>query len=163
MLLIRTAEPTEFASIGRLSAYAYASVLKFGDPYIQTLTDARGRAAVAELWVAIAHEQIVGTVTLCRPGSSFAQVATSDELEVRMLAITSLARGQGIGARIMAAAQQTAHVEGLSAVVLSVVESNVDAAGFYEHIGYTRVPERDWQPVPDITLQTWRCHVSGPS
>ena len=161
MLTIRGALPGEYAAIGNLTAEAYAPVLTFGesDPYRRTLMDAAGRAAAAELWAATSDDLLVGTVTICRPGSAYAEIATTDELEVRMLAVAQVAQGQGIGIQLMEAVHQLAVAEEFSAVVLSVVETNVSAVAFYRALGYTRVPDRDWQPVPDITLQVWRWPV----
>ena len=158
MLTIRRALPDEYASIGTLTANAYAPVLTFGDddPYRQTLLDAAGRAAAAELWAATTGDRLVGTVTICRPDSVYAQIAGPDELEVRMLAVTPAAQGHGIGVQLMERVHDTARAEQFAAVVLSVVESNVSAVAFYAALGYTRVPDRDWTPVPDITLQVWR-------
>lgn len=165
MLTIRRALPDEYAAIGSLTADAYAPVLTFGtaDPYRQTLMDAAGRAAGAELWSATTDDRLAATVTVCRPGSVYAEIAGNDELEVRMLAVMPEFQGQGIGAHLMDAVHQTAVAEGFSAVVLSVVETNASAVAFYARLGYTRVPERDWVPVPDITLQVWRWPVPRPS
>ncbi len=162
MLTIRRARPDEYPSIGSLTADAYAPVLTFGDadPYRRTLMDAAGRAAGAELWAATNDELLVGTVTVCRPGSGYAEIATPDELEVRMLAVAQVAQGQGIGVQLMERVHQTAQAEEFTAVVLSVIETNLSAVAFYAGLGYTRVPERDWQPVPDITLQVWRWTVA---
>jgi len=158
VLSIRRAHPDEYAAIGALTADAYAPVLTFGeaDPYRHTLLDAAGRAAAAELWAATTNGRLVGTVTVCRPGSAYAEVAKADELEVRMLAVSPEAQGQRIGVQLMERVHQTAQAEGFSAVVLSVVESNVAAVAFYAGLGYLRVPKRDWTPVPDIMLQIWR-------
>jgi ribosomal protein S18 acetylase RimI-like enzyme len=56
----------------------------------------------------------------------------------------------------MTEVHDVASAEGFLAVVLSVVETNARAAAFYARLGYQRQPERDWQPVPDVTLQVWR-------
>lgn len=161
MLTIRRALPHEYASIGALTVDAYAPVLTFGaaDPYRQTLSDAAGRAAAAELWSATSGDQLVGTVTVCRPGSRYAEIAAPDELEVRMLAVGPAAQGQGVGVELMERVHDTARTENFAAVVLSVVESNLNAVAFYTALGYTRALDRDWVPVPDITLQVWRWPV----
>ncbi len=161
MLTIRGALPCEYAAIGNLTAEAYAPVLTFGesDPYRRTLVDAAGRAAAAELWAATCDDLLVGTVTICRPASRYAEIATADELEVRMLAVSPAAQGRRIGAQLMQRVHETARAEQFCAVVLSVVETNVSAVAFYERLRYARVPERDWQPVPDVTLQVWRWPV----
>lgn len=161
MLTIRRALPDEYVSIGTLTVDAYAPVLTFGeaDPYRQILSDAAGRAEAAELWSATTGDQLLGTVTVCRPGSRYAEVAAPDELEVRMLAVAPAAQGQGVGVGLMARVHETARTEQFAAIVLSVVESNLTALAFYSALGYTRAPERDWDPVPDITLQVWRWPV----
>ncbi|MCZ3389176.1 MAG: GNAT family N-acetyltransferase [Actinomycetia bacterium] len=161
MLNICRALPDEYASIGALTVDAYAPVLTFGDadPYRQTLMDAAGRAAAAELWSATSGDQLVGTVTVCRPSSRYAEIAALDELEVRMLAVAPAAQGRGVGVALMERIHETARTEQFAAVVLSVVESNVSAVAFYTALGYTRARDRDWEPVPDITLQVWRWPV----
>lgn len=158
MLTIRQALEYEYPEIGQLTADAYAPVLTFGagDAYRHELLDATSRAANAELWVAIDHEGIAGTVTVCRPGSPYAEVAGSDELEVRMLAVSPDRQGRAIGATLMAAVHDTAAAEGYGSVVLSVIDSNSGAASFYERLGYVHEATRDWQPIPEVTLQVWR-------
>jgi ribosomal protein S18 acetylase RimI-like enzyme len=155
---IRPARSDELISIGHLTVAAYEPVLTFGasDPYRETLADAAGRAADADLWVAERQGTVVGTVTLGRPGTAYAEIAAPDELEVRMLAVAPDAQGSGVGARLMTEVHDVASAEGFLAVVLSVVETNASAAAFYARLGYQRQPERDWQPVPDVTLQVWR-------
>ena len=163
MLTIRQALEHEYAAIGQLTADAYAPVLTFGaaDPYRPTLMDAAGRAAKAELWVAIGHRSIAGTVTVCRPGGPYAEIAAPSELEVRMLAVSPDRQGQGIGSSLMAAVHETAATENFESVVLSVIDSNTAAAAFYDRLGYVHEATRDWQPLPKVTLQVWRRSVAA--
>lgn len=163
MVTIRPALPSEYAAIGSLTADAYSAVLLFGDadPYRTTLMDAARRAEAADLWAAIDNDELVGTVTVCRPGTDYAEIAGPDEIEVRMLAVTPAAQGRRIGAHMMAQVHRVAALEGFGAVVLSVVASNVRAAAFYASLGYARVPKRDWLPVPDVALQVWRLPDPG--
>jgi ribosomal protein S18 acetylase RimI-like enzyme len=158
VLTIRQALEHEYAEIGKLTADAYTPVLTFGaaDPYRPTLMDAAGRAAEAELWVAVDHRSIAGTVTVCRPGGPYAEIAAPSELEVRMLAVSPDRQGQGIGSSLMAAVHETAATEAFESVVLSVISSNTGATAFYQRLGYVHDATRDWQPVPSITLQVWR-------
>lgn len=158
MLTIRRALESEYASIGQLTAEAYEPVLTFGaaDPYRATLMKAADRAARADLWVAIDREEIVGTVTVCRPGGPYAEIATRGELEVRMLAVARHRQGQKVGTSLMAAVHETAVAERFVSVVLSVIDTNVAAAAFYERLGYVHEATRDWQPLSTVTLQVWR-------
>lgn len=158
MLTIRQALEHEYAAIGQLTADAYAPVLTFGatDPYRPTLMDAAGRAANAELWVATDPDGLAGTVTVCRPGGPYAEIAMPSELEVRMLAVSPDRQGQHIGSSLMAAVHETAAIEDFESVVLSVIDSNTAAATFYARLGYRHEADRDWRPLPDVTLQVWQ-------
>jgi ribosomal protein S18 acetylase RimI-like enzyme len=143
--------------VGSLTVTAYAPVLRFGesDPYTESLADAAGRAAEGDLLVALVGDDIVGTVTVGRPGTSYAEVAGDDELEVRMLAVAPTAQRLGIGRALMTEVLSMAEVEGVAAIVLSVIDTNTGAAAFYRSLGYQRLPERDWVPVPHVNLEVW--------
>jgi len=158
VLTIRRALPPEYAAIGQLTVDAYAPVLTLGaaDPYRSTLMDAARRAATAELWVAIDDQGIAGTVTVCRPGSPYAEIAATGELEVRMLAVPSDRQHRRIGSSLMAAVHETGTIEGFETVVLSVIDTNIAAAAFYRGLGNVHEAARDWQPLPAVTLQVWR-------
>jgi ribosomal protein S18 acetylase RimI-like enzyme len=157
-LTIRRALTGEYEAIGQLTADAYAPVLTLGatDPYLSTLQDAAGRAEKAELWAAVRGDQLAGTITVCRPGGPYAEIATSDELEVRMLAVAPGQQRSSVGAALMSAVHATAEAEGFRAVVLSVIDTNRGAQAFYASLGYERRPERDWLPLPTVTLQVWQ-------
>jgi ribosomal protein S18 acetylase RimI-like enzyme len=154
-LTIRAARPHEYTAIGELTARAYAPVLADADddPYLPELLDAEARANGAELLAAVdREEQILGTVTIGRPGSAFAEIAKDDELEVRMLAVTPECARQGIGKDIMSVVHQIAEREGFSGLVLSVISTNTAAVKFYERLGYHHIAERDWFPRGDRSL-----------
>ncbi|MEO8329140.1 MAG: GNAT family N-acetyltransferase [Candidatus Nanopelagicales bacterium] len=154
VLRIRAARADEYAAIGVLTADSYAQVLADGedDPYRADLLDAQARAENAELLVALDGDKLAGTVTIGRPGSSYAEVAHGDELEVRMLAVAPEYARQGVGGQLMARVHQIAEVEGFQALVLSVISSNKAALAFYDHLGYERQPTRDWLPRDDMEL-----------
>lgn len=163
-MTIRRATPADYATVSALTLDAYLPALRHGedDPYRATLADAAGRAEAAELMVATRDGRTVGTIALCRPGTEYAEIARPDELEVRMLAIAPAAQRAGIGSSLMRHVHDTAAAEGYSVVVLSVIDTNERAAAFYRTLGYARVPERDWEPVPDVLLQVWTRPV-GPA
>lgn len=159
---IRAARPEDLSRITALTLAAYLPALKYGDddPYRATLADSAGRANDAELLVAVRDDVVVGTITLCRPGTPYAEIASADELEVRMLAVDPTVQRSGVGIALMAHARATAATEGYAAVVLSVIDCNERAASFYRALGYERVPDRDWKPVPHVLLLVSRCPVS---
>jgi len=152
---IRVARPPEYSAIGELTLLAYADVLAEGedDEYRSVLLDAPGRAADAELLVAVDHTQaLLGTVTVGRPGTPLAEIAHHQEVEVRMLAVAPDFERRGIGRSMMQHVFDMASAEGFEGLVLSVISTNTAAASFYRSLGYTRSPDRDWNPMPDKDL-----------
>ncbi len=152
---IRRPLPDEYAVVGELTARAYAPVLADADddPYLPELLDAAARANGAELLVAVDHaDHILGTVTIGRPGSAFAEIARDDELEVRMLAVAPEYARQGIGADLMSVVHEIAAREKFSGLALSVISTNTAAAKFYERLGYRHIAERDWFPRGDRSI-----------
>ena len=151
--IIRDALPAEFVTAGELTAKAYAPILAFGedDPYLDQLRDAQARASKAQLLVFVSSSrQILGTITVARPGSPYAEIAAPHELEVRMLAVSPGSHGQGIGRQLMAHVHDIAVTEGFASVALSVIGTNVDALQFYQRLGYRPDSSRDWYPVANM-------------
>src|SRR3954469_25658991 len=64
---VRLARPEEYDAVGALTAAAYVDDGLAGGGYAEVLRDAAGRAAVAELLVAVEDEEVLGTVTLVSP------------------------------------------------------------------------------------------------
>lgn len=151
--LIRDARSDEFATAGELTALAYAPILAFGseDPYLAELRDAASRATDAQLLVYVSpSDDVLGTVTVARPGTAYAEISRVDELEVRMLAVSPQARGRGIGGRLMSRVHDLARAEGFTSIALSVIATNTGALRFYDGLGYQPDGSRDWFPVPNM-------------
>ncbi|MEV6114688.1 GNAT family N-acetyltransferase [Streptomyces sp. NPDC052109] len=161
---IRTAEPSEYAALGELTARAYLDdgLLDYGesDPYLPVLKDVAARAAAAEVLVAVAGDRVVGGVTFVPSGGPVADIARPGEAEIRALAVVPDARGRGAGeALVRTCLERARSTEGCTAVVLSSQRSMHAAHRLYERLGFVRTPERDWNPVPhldDITLLTYQ-------
>lgn len=152
-LTVRIVEPTEtgrLQEIGELTALAYLAdgLIDNAHPYIPQLRNASARAEHAVLLAMAdgehAEGMIVGTLTLVPPGSRFAELAKDDEFELRMLAVSPLERGRGIGRQLTQAAMDMAVERGATRVVLSTMETMRVAHGLYERMGFTRRPELDW-------------------
>jgi ribosomal protein S18 acetylase RimI-like enzyme len=88
-----------------------------------------------------------------------ADIALPGEAEIRMLAVAHEARGQGAGeALVRACVDRARATDGCVRVVLSTQRTMHAAHRIYERLGFVRVPERDWNPIPeldDITLLTY--------
>ena len=158
-MILRRAQPEEFAAVGRLTLAAYVAdgYLEKDHEYATELSAAAHRAAEAELIVAVdptTHE-LLGTVTFCLAGSHYAEVSRPGEAEFRMLAVAPAARGQGIGHALARWCVDRAREQGCTAVVLSSLDQMHAAHRLYERMGFRRLPERDWFPTPEITLVSY--------
>jgi hypothetical protein len=102
-LIVKFAEPAEYADAGRVTAEAYRAddLLRRTDGLIDLdceaqLTDAARRAREAELLVAVDDGQVLGSVTWCPPTSPWRELATGpDQAEFRV----SVSRAEGQASR----------------------------------------------------------------
>lgn len=158
VVAVRPARPDELEAVGRLTLDAYVADggITPEHPYAATLLDAGARARDAVLLVAESDGALLGTVTYVRPGTPLAEIGGPDEAEVRTLAVSPDARGQGVGRLLSDECVRLARAEGCGAVVLSSRPSMAAAHRLYERMGFTRTPERDWNPRPDIDLVAFR-------
>jgi GNAT superfamily N-acetyltransferase len=157
-LTVRHARPGELPEVGRLTLQAYLAdgMVNPGSSYAAELADAAWRAREAELLVAADPDgALLGTVTVCLPGSPLGEISCPGELEFRMLAVAPQARGRGVGATLVAAVLQRAAQLGAHRVVLSSDERMHTAHRLYARLGFVRLPERDWQPVPGLQLRAF--------
>ncbi|MGJ5753452.1 GNAT family N-acetyltransferase [Streptomyces puniciscabiei] len=162
-IVIRQAIPDEYDALGEITAQAYLQdgLLDFGesDGYLGELRDVAKRAAAAEVLAAVRDDTLLGGVTFVPSPGPMADIARPSEAEIRMLAVSRAARGQGAGeALVRACIDRARAVEGCRAVVLSTQHTMHAAHRIYERLGFVRTPERDWNPLPeqlDITLLTY--------
>ncbi|WP_328837101.1 GNAT family N-acetyltransferase [Streptomyces europaeiscabiei] len=154
-ITIRHVAPDEYATLGEITAQAYLGdgLLDFGesDVYLGELRDVAKRAAEADVLVALADGRVLGGVTFVPAGGPMAGIAAAGEAEIRMLAVAPEARGRGVGeALVRACVERARTVEGCVRVVLSTQRTMRAAHRIYERLGFTRTPERDWNPLPDV-------------
>ncbi|XUL90950.1 GNAT family N-acetyltransferase [Streptomyces galilaeus] len=161
--VIRRAAAGEYDALGEITAQAYLQdgLLDFGesDEYLGELRAVAERAAAADVLVAVEDDQLLGGVTFVPSGGPMADIAQPGEAEIRMLAVAREARGKGAGeALVRACVDRARATAGCTAVVLSTQRTMNAAHRIYERLGFTRTPERDWNPLPeldDITLLTY--------
>jgi ribosomal protein S18 acetylase RimI-like enzyme len=156
-LRVRAARSDELDAVGALTLRAYVADGYFaqgtGSAYQGHLADARSRAAEADLLVAVdTDDQLLGTVTIALPGTRFAEVSQPGEIEFRMLAVSPDARGRGVGNALIQAVFDRARELGIGKVVLCTQENMSGPQRMYQRLGFRRVPERDWDPLPDVQL-----------
>ncbi|MFJ3822370.1 GNAT family N-acetyltransferase [Streptomyces nodosus] len=163
-IIIRPAAPDEYETLGEITARAYLQdgLLDFGDDdaYLGELRNVAKRAAAAEVLVAVERDRVLGGVTFVPDGGPMADIAGPGEAEMRMLAVDHTARGRGIGeALVRACVERARAVPGQRGLVLSTQRSMHTAHRIYERLGFTRSPDRDWNPLPhldDLTLLTYQ-------
>ncbi|WP_307815861.1 GNAT family N-acetyltransferase [Myceligenerans indicum] len=170
---IRPAAPGEHEALGELTAQAYLreGFLDYGDqdPYLARLRDVAGRAAVADVLVAVdrdrraAGDRLLGGVTFVSGPGEMSDLAGEGEAEIRMLAVTPDARRRGVGEALTRACLDRARIAGRAAVVLSSQARMRAAHRLYERLGFRREPERDWSPDDklDLLLVAYRLELDG--
>ncbi|MCO1580903.1 GNAT family N-acetyltransferase [Crossiella sp. SN42] len=152
---VRPAEPAELDAVGELTVAAYQAggFIPEGSDYGTTLRNAAARARAAELLVAADEEgRLLGTVTVVLPGTEFAEVSEPGELEFRMLAVDPAHHGRGIGEQLLRAVLDRAADLGVSRVVMCSTSTMAAAHRLYRRHGFTRLPSRDFSPVPGVLL-----------
>lgn len=163
-VIVRPARPSEYERVGELTVQSYlaAGHLNPDDPYLKVLRDVPARAPKAELLVAVEDEVVVGTVTWCPVGVTFREIGSSEEGEFRWLAVALDRQGRGVGEALVRACLKRCDDLGYRALVLSTGDWMYAAHRLYTRMGMVRVPQRDWSPVPGMTLWTFQLDLAGP-
>ena len=150
--IIRPVQPSEvgrLTEIGELTALAYLAdgIIDNAHPYVPLLRDARARAEKAHLLMMADGDggqgPVVGTLTVVPPGSEFCELAEEDEFELRMLAVSPIERGRGIGAKLTRAGMDIATAKGARRIVLSTMDTMHAAHRLYERLGFVRRQDLD--------------------
>ena len=160
---IREARPEEFPSISALTIDAYAAIFGIDDlwDYRDELADVAGRAASADVLVAVEHGSVLGSVTYVPgPSSPMYEFDDPDAASIRMLAVALDAQNRGVGRALAAACVDRAHAAGRHRVVLYSTDPMVIARGMYERMGFVRDAPRDWSfEREDGSTMLLRCYV----
>jgi ribosomal protein S18 acetylase RimI-like enzyme len=184
MVEIRDARQDEFDELGdvRVTAYradgfmspqsGYAPILRtLGadglDPVLVAVADDPGEARDAaqlssgQLSSGRGRGQILGTVMLQGWPRGGEILAGPDEAEIRALAVMPGARGTGLGRALLAAVIARAVEEGVRRLVLLTQPEMKTAQRLYDEAGFTRLPERDWEPEPGVPLLAYGLVLDG--
>jgi ribosomal protein S18 acetylase RimI-like enzyme len=150
---IERATPADHAGIAALTVSVYVGGGLAGGDYATELADVAGRADQAELLVVRDDGgRVVGSVALVLDGDFGEVTESDDEAAVRMLVVDPAVQGRGIGALLMTECLRRARAAGKRRMVLSTSTAMATAHRLYERLGFSRLPERDWSPVPGVDL-----------
>ena len=159
MVTIRLADLADAAAVGGLTHSVYVGEgyvdQEAAPDYAAELANASRRICEAQVFVAMADDVLVGSVTAATAGTAMSDIAQPGELEIRMLAVVPLARSQGVASALVSACEQLAAARRCEGVVLSTDPKMATAQRLYERRGYVRTPQRDWAP-HTVPLLTYR-------
>jgi ribosomal protein S18 acetylase RimI-like enzyme len=93
--------------------------------------------------------------------SPWAELLEAGEAGIRMLATDPGGQGRGVGSRLLQTCIDRARGSGRDAVVLHSTPWMAAAHRLYERAGFTRLPERDWLPVPEVPLLAFRLDLTA--
>lgn len=150
--------PQEFGLAGQLVVAASRALPgeHMTEDYALELADVGRRATEAEVLVA-ADGELLGCVTFVPDASSpWAELLEADESGIRMLAVLPAAQGLGVGRALLDACISRARALGRKALVLHTTPWMPAAHHIYEGAGFERLPDRDWNPIPEVPLLAYR-------
>ncbi len=152
---VRPAVPGEFPAVARLTVAAYEADGQepAATGYDAVLSDVGSRAESGEVLVAVdGDDRVLGAVTFVRSGSAYAQLCGPGEAEFRMLAVDPGAQRRGVATALVRACLAHAAELHCESVIICSRDVAVAAHRLYERMGFVRVPERDFSPVPGVRL-----------
>ncbi|MCM3601304.1 GNAT family N-acetyltransferase [Robertmurraya korlensis] len=166
-MIIREAKETEIPFIREQRVNAYSEhARKIPNTHWEALkkaisSDADSQPGV-ELLVAEVEGTIVGSVALF-PAKTDAYEGMVDELdhpEIRVLAVADEFRGKGIASALIKECIQRSKAKGYQAIGLHTGEFMTNAIKLYEHFGFERLPQYDFEPANDgIIVKAFRLSI----
>jgi ribosomal protein S18 acetylase RimI-like enzyme len=150
---VQLARPADFDRIAELTVGVYVDGGLVSQGYTAELADVAGRSTRSELLVVRdTDERVVGSVALVLAGDFGEVTASDDEAAFRMLVVDPAVQGRGIGELLVTSCLDRARAAGRRRMVLSTGPPMTAAHRLYERLGFSRLPERDWSPVPGTDL-----------
>jgi predicted N-acetyltransferase YhbS len=165
---IRDAREDDRAAIRDLTWAAYEEYATIMAPSAwaalkAAVTGALATEIPAERIVAEQDGVLVGSVMLFPPAvEAYGSETTRSKVpELRLLAVASKVRGQGVGQALVDACVHRAQRQGATALGLHTSDSMSAAIRLYERMGFVRVPEHDFQPAGAELVKAYQLRWSG--
>lgn len=172
-LTIRDARREDLDAVSALLVAAYAQFMPLHaealtaeersgwDGYRQNIADVWSRAPISSTIVAERDVELIGSVNYYAPGQadSVDDAWPNGWASIRLLAVSPRARGLGIGRALMDEALRRARADGATTMGLHTTRLMDVARGMYLRLGFRRVPERDFHPTPDFTVEAYQLNL----
>jgi ribosomal protein S18 acetylase RimI-like enzyme len=124
--------------------------------YREEIRDVRSRRRHATLIVAEERAHILGAVTYYPDGSREPNAGWPRGWAViRLLAVHPDARGRGIGRALTTECIRRARAAGSATIGLHTTEFMSVARAMYERMGFVRIPDLDFRPIPSIHVMAY--------
>jgi GNAT superfamily N-acetyltransferase len=157
----------EYDAVGELTVAAYRAIpgapAAATDGYASQLRDVASRvAAGCEVVVAVAPDgSLAGGVTYVGDSqNSFAEFDDPEAAGFRMLAVSPSHQGSGAGTALTSWCVDRARSAARRRIIISSTQWMTTAHRIYERVGFLRMPELDWSPVPGFVLMTFVLELS---
>ena len=163
-LHIRDARLSDYDAIQAVTLAAYQEYAPLmpahWESYRRNILTTLADVKPAEQVVAEQDGNVVGAVLLYPAGTVFSSAdgiqITLRWPEIRLLAVRSDARSQGVGTALMHECVRRARQAGAAALTLHTTDIMQVAMRMYERMGFVRAPELDFHPAPEVTVKGYR-------
>jgi predicted N-acetyltransferase YhbS len=158
---VRTARPGDDERIGALLVEAFVSTYALKMPEV-VVTEARKddlrkvehKRETASVLVAEQDQEIIGTVTLLKPGDPSSRAWTPNTGDLRYFAVSPRFQGKGVSLPLLESIVNVARERKLSAICLHVRRGAHGVGRFYQKFGFKRDLRGD-SDLPEIYLEAY--------
>ncbi|HEY2551841.1 MAG TPA: GNAT family N-acetyltransferase [Streptosporangiaceae bacterium] len=160
-MIIRDALPGELRDVGKLrvAAYVAGGFLSPDSEYAPQLASL-GADGKGQILVAVRQDgQLAGTAML-QPWPHTELATGPDEAEIRALAVDPGGQRAGTGSALLQAIIDRARGAGVRHLVLYTQSDMAAAQRMYQRAGFTRLADRDWAVMPELTLLAYGLQLS---
>jgi ribosomal protein S18 acetylase RimI-like enzyme len=128
VLSVRNATPPDVDDVRSIAAAAYEPyVARIGRPPAPMTADYAAAVARGEVWLAVRDGGVIGFLVL---------VTRPDHLLLENVAVHPAAQGGGVGARLLALAEEQAALSGLTEIRLYTNAAMTENLAYYQRHGY---------------------------
>lgn len=162
MLEIRDVRPDELDATAEVMVAAYREFVPPDAPpllqeYLDEIRDVRSRLSDSTLILAHDGGQIVGAVTYYGDATKEPHAPwPAGWANFRLLGVAPPGRGKGIGRALTEECLRRARAAGRTAMGLHTTQMMQVARVMYERMGFVRVSEFDFTPVPGFVVMAYR-------